>query len=339
MKLISFSSQGLPCTGHRTARHRKLRHARALTRVGLAGLAGLALGTLQGCGAQSSESSAHIVGGEVVTPAVAAGPEFTSTVAITSEAALAAGRSYCSGTLIDAQLNLVLTAAHCFEDIASGKHFVSFGTSVSNARNAPLRRAIAVVKHPEYDHALTVQTARYAKPSHDIALVRFEGSVPYGFRATPLSAPTDALSADMVLAGYGTTGALRTDARTGSPLFDSKGLPVTQSDTGTLRRVDVGLSRVFPAGKVFDVAGKNGKPEGACPGDSGGPAYAKVSTGSEAPVWRVFGVLSTGRVGGVDTNGDGEIDVGCVGKNTYTDVRAYAEFIAMATRRLSPPSR
>lgn len=297
---------------------------------------GLASFALQGCGPKTTESEANIVGGQVVTAFNAQGPEYASTVAITSDSSVAWGKSYCSGTLVDAQRKLVVTAAHCFEDVAPGRHFIYFGTSVLGVRRGTLRRATAVVVHPSYDHALTVQRARYARPSHDIAVLKFEGSVPAGFAETKLAAASDTLPADLLLAGFGTTGALRTDSKTGRPLLDTYGMPLTQSDTGTLRRVEVGFAGLFAPGKVFDVAGKRGKPEGACPGDSGGPAYAKARLASGTQEWRVFGVLSTGLVGGADSNGDGKMDVGCVGKNTYTDVRAYRDFLVMATRRLSP---
>ena len=293
-------------------------------------LASLAvLGALGACSDKGTDAAPTIVGGQVVTESSARGPEYRSTVAVTHEGAASAGRSYCSGTLVDAKRNLVLTAAHCFQDIAPGKHFVFFGTSVTGKRTGTLLRATRVIVHPGYDHELTVQSARNMRPSHDIALLRFEGVVPAGFEATALPASGESIPTNMLLAGFGTTGALRRDPRTGSPLADRFGMLMTQSDTGTLRSVSVAVSALHSGGQVFGVRGRNGRPEGACPGDSGGPAYAKASS-----TWKVYGVLSTGRVGGADTNGDGRMDVGCTGVNTYTDVRGYASFLQSAATRL-----
>jgi hypothetical protein len=292
------------------------------------GVALLATALVSACGKNTTDSSANVVGGEVVTARVAKGPEFTSTVAITYDGALSQGQSYCSGTLIDAKEKLVLTAAHCFQEAASGRHWVSFGTKVGGAGGV-LRRAKAVVVHPDYDHALTIQAGRFSSPSHDVALLKFEGTVPEGFAATPLALAGETLPRDLTLAGFGTTGTLRLDAKTGTPIVDRFGRPLTESDSGLLRRVEVGLVRAFSSGRVFDVRGKTARPQGACPGDSGGPAYA--ITGGR---WKVFGVLSTGLVGAVDVDGDGRLDVGCVGANTYTDVRAYREFLRKAAEVL-----
>jgi len=286
--------------------------------------------TLVSCSDQNPDSMVRIVGGQVVTDSNAKGPEFASTVAITHDGAAQQGKSYCSGTLIDAKRKLILTAAHCFEDIAPGQHHVFFGTSVSGKRTGSLLRATRVIVHPQYDHQLTVQRARYGRPSNDIAVLRFEGTIPAGFAAVALPSDGDSIPRNITLAGFGTTGALRKDPRTGRNLIDRFGMPLTQNDTGVLRRVDVALVGTYLSGKVFNVRGRDARPHGACPGDSGGPAYGRIGSS-----WRVFGVLSTGVVEGADTDGDGRVDVGCVGKNTYTDVRPYLAFVRQSARALA----
>ena len=60
----------------------------AAASVGLASLA------LQGCGPKTTESEANIVGGQVVSATNAQGPEYASTVAITSDSSVAWGKSY-----------------------------------------------------------------------------------------------------------------------------------------------------------------------------------------------------------------------------------------------------
>jgi|GEM_PF-2225550 len=284
---------------------------------------------LKGCGGSTSTAKPDVVGGETVTLANAKGPVYTSTVAITSTNEAHAGKSYCSGTVIDAARGLVLTAAHCFANAnRNTRHYVFFGTHLSTRTSSQFRRISSYVMHADYDADLTVKAARQRIASHDIALVRFDGPIPAGFSAATLAETRTSAPNAFTLAGFGITGAFER-SKSGRARFDEYGLPLTKSDTGTLRMVDVVKTSEYSSGKVINVAGKGGAAQGACPGDSGGPLYAETS-GS----WRLFGVLSTGVVGTADANGDGVAELGCVGQNTYTDVRGYASWIVQASARL-----
>ena len=284
---------------------------------------------LKGCEDGSSQAKPDVVGGEIVTLSNAKGPVSTSTVAITSTQAAYSGQSYCSGTVIDAARGIVLTAAHCFADAdRSTRHYVFFGTRLSTRDASQFRRISGYVTHADYDAHLTVRAARQSLASHDIALVRFDGPIPAGFSAATLADTRTKTPTHFTLAGFGITGAFER-SQSGRALFDEYGLPLTKSDTGTLRMVDVVKTGEFSSGRVINVAGKGGAAQGACPGDSGGPLYGEVSGG-----WRLFGVLSTGVVGTADANGDGVAELGCVGRNTYTDVRGYSAWIAQASHTL-----
>jgi secreted trypsin-like serine protease len=288
-----------------------------------------------GCGPKSSNSSPQIVGGEKVTAANAKGPAYSSTVAISSQGAAAYGQSYCSGTLVDAKKNLVISAAHCFGNVRPGEtHYVFFGSSLAQRSQGHLRKVTRLVVHREYNSALTLQGGRYSRPAHDIAMLRFEGEVPAGFGTAAMAQPSTTLPRSLLLAGFGTTGTLQRDAL-GRMRRDVNGFPMTHSDTGQLRQVDVVLKQLHSRGAVMEVIGATRKPEGACPGDSGGPVYGKP----DGLTWYVYGVLSTGVVGAADTNGDGRADVGCVGENTYTDIRPYSAWLARAANLLSGQTR
>lgn len=87
-------------------------------------------------------------------------------------------QSFCTGTLI-AQ-DLVLTAAHCALDRATGKPYVpgevTFRAGLSNGTALAERKVVQIVAHPNYDAgaALSVQNIR-----DDVALMRLEEPIPY----------------------------------------------------------------------------------------------------------------------------------------------------------------
>lgn len=298
-------------------------------RAGLACLVATPVLTYIACQGQEEKANNKIFGGFEVTDESTFGPLLESTVAITDSFSLFRGKSFCSGTLIGQ--NTVLTAAHCFTDDNGnqnrGEFYVFFGNKVGQNGRVDARQIVQIERHPGYDHRLTVLPQRQSRNAHDIALVKFAGEAPEGYKPAQL-APSDAsLPRQMVLAGYGTTGTLLKTS-SGALARGRDGQPVSQSDTGTLRAARVALSRAFTGGSVFFMVSPNGKPQGACPGDSGGPAYYQVGQD-----WFVGGALSTGLTGLVDLNGDGTADANCRGENFYTDVRPYADYIAEVKKK------
>lgn len=285
-------------------------------------LSSILLTTLSaGCGGADGTSQdgseTEIVQGRTVTSASATYPVSTSTVALATRWMARAGKSFCSGTLIGP--NTVLTAAHCLQGSPSGIVVVFSSRVTANSYMLPVT---ATVVHPGYNNALTIRPERMWRPAHDIAIVRFRGKVPSTHRIIPvgtLGGTAVTQSARVTLAGFGRSGAIQ--ERTQRDV----------NDTGVLRTVDVGVVSVASRGKVFAVRGfDRNRLQGACSGDSGGPTYI-----SRNGRWYVIGALSTGVMGKVDRNGNRLSDLGCIGTNTYTDARHYADWIAAQQRRLA----
>jgi hypothetical protein len=292
----------------------------------------------QSC-SRSSNAQPQIVGGFEVTEKTSFGPLLSSTVAISTPSLLLSGKSFCSGTLIGTRT--ILTAAHCLSDDqgreSNGKLLVFFGPRVkdgsTNGNSVFAREVIARRIHPEYKHQLTVSPARRRTAANDLALLTFSGEIPKGYAPAKLVTNEHSIPQSIVLAGFGTTGSLVREAD-GRLARDPDGSPASLSDTGLLRAVKVVLAAEFGDGKVFFVNSPDGRPRGACPGDSGGPAYYQVPTNkgggsstNDQQEWVLGGALSTGLQGIGDLDGDGTADTNCIGQNFYTDMRGYTNWI------------
>ena len=248
--------------------------------------------------------------------------------------------AYCSGVVLTK--NLILTAAHCAQDLGKTRYLASFATDMKTARKntAALTREISqAIKHPGYPDVVEHRVgydmvtnafidspdkwmaANPGKAPHDIAILYFKGGLPEGFEPVKMAAQ-DEFSTDVTLAGFGVTSVSNI------------------SDTGVLRFVD-GVKAKKPegdaasrnfimTGKTVDVSdmAKGARPLGACPGDSGGPSFI-----SKDGALLLSGILSLGEserltdttswsyCGGHKT-GATERDF-----NVYIDVRAYSGWI------------
>ena len=285
---------------------------------------GVLISLTVGCGSQSENQQAQdtsdvkIVGGFQPTVSNDFGRSLSGTVALTNDRGRQLGRSFCSGTIIGK--NTILTAAHCVTDDFGRPNqfqmYVFFGQDMQQQRSSSLfRRVKAFIPHGGYDPVLTESGRRIYQKSHDIAVLSFEGTTPSSHTPVPVLGAGESLTRTAYLSGFGTTGKL-----TGNGTE-------TESDTGTLRAVQVRVAEEHPRGGVFYVEGKDqfGLPHGACPGDSGGPTYVQKNG-----TWYVAGALSTGHTGVVDANGNGFIDIndiGCLGENYYSDTREYSSWI------------
>lgn len=249
----------------------------------------------------STFSQAGIIGGEEVQPNE---PFAQSTVALympmtePSEGIA----NFCTGTLIDK--DVVLTAAHCFADVAElslnipveelvPKVRIGFGLNLVTSEQDPQVTFVKikqVVIHPEYRAGSVSRATRTPMP--DVAIVQLEKEAPEF--ATPATLGVDstliAAGREITLAGYGvTSGRTRT-------------LPKQ------LMRVKVNIHNPQITTAQFTYKVINGK--SACFADSGGPAYFEV-----APNQFV--------VGGITSWGDGF----CSRVGAYTSIPAFADFI------------
>lgn len=161
----------------------------------------------------------------------------------------------CSGAILNNQF--VLTAAHCID--ASENLALYFGTGfVTNGKfnpgNGP-SRPVVEAQTPKFWQAGSNQSQN----TGDIALIKFAGGLPPGFSPVSLLPDADVLKngQNAMLVGYGVSS------------------PQDGTGAGILRRGHVSISKLdFSATEIaLDQTQQNG----ACGGDSGGPAFVVVN--------------------------------------------------------------
>lgn len=215
-----------------------------------------------------------------------------SVVALYQQGAM--GGALCSATLIGK--DVALTAAHCVTG-GTGGMVVIFGTDIrANAEDA---RRVLAAEVP----------ALWKEPHHgdhdfgDIAVIRFEGSIPKGFRAARMAPKTLRMEKGdtVTLAGYGITSAR------------------SKSSAGVLRRTEVTVAEpeFGQTEMIFDQ--RDGT--GACHGDSGGPAF--VTHGKRS---YLVGVTNRSYPDGAPDN--------CKEEVVYTRVMSYRAWISTAVAEL-----
>ena len=152
-------------------------------------------------------------------------------------------QALCTGTILDAAT--VLTAAHCVDGEPSSLT-VAFGKNVRALDPDHKRSAIAVAQHPRWKERRPTERG-------DLALVRFTGGLPKGFKAVRL-APSATVVHDgdpVTMIGYGVTNGVR------------------HSGSGQLRETKTSvIGQKSPSEIVTD-----GHKSGVCFGDSGGPGF------------------------------------------------------------------
>ena len=210
-----------------------------------------------------------------------------------STAALLSGGALCTVSLLS--VDLALTAAHCVEGAAAGTTKLVFDRSIAGK---PITRAVTgVIQYSTYGSV----TGEHPDTG-DMALVRFSGGLPTGYTAASFWTSNSALSTGqwVTLAGYGITDG---EEHTGS---------------GTLRKtwVKVAQAKYGKTEIIFDQ--RFG--QGACHGDSGGPAI--LASGGKN---YVLGVTSRGY-------NDAKDD--CSQYAVYTRVAPYKKWIKAAAKAL-----
>ncbi len=241
--------------------------------------------------AQSAQAAPAIIGGQEVS---ASDQVAQVTVAVYDRAG-----GLCTGSLIDK--DLVLTAAHCVESGAKSLS-VLFTRNINSMGNAPVAKVLGAVTPPGWtgvDNAEGID-------QHDIALIRFKGALPAGYKVADTLTDSSELAPGVttLLAGYGISTATAND-------------PMGMT-AGVLRKAEVSIeSKLGKTEIVLDQT--TGK--GACHGDSGGPAYL-VEDGKLI----LWGVTNRGYPDNAPDD--------CAHKAVYTNLNAYRAWLNEAAAQL-----
>ncbi len=190
----------------------------------------------------ASQSQALIVGGEEVTRH---DPIQRSTAAIYEPSSNGPGGALCTASVIGK--NMAVTAAHCLQG-SSYAPVMIFGPNVRSP-DSTQRPVIGSVVNP----AWAIKQG-HGMDQGDIAVVKFGGGLPPGYRPASLDTTDSVKKGDSaILAGYGVSNAR------------------THEGAGVLRKtsVNVASARKGKSEMIFDQSHGHG----ACHGDSGGPAY------------------------------------------------------------------
>lgn len=211
--------------------------------------------------------------------------------------------SVCTGTLISK--NLVLTATHCLESMEKGDISIHIGAQLPKAYDkAKLLKVTNWKTHPNYEMVLD-EEENPVTGLNDVALIRLADNAPANAKPVPVLNGQRALTKgqSLLLAGYG--------------LLKEIGEPVYATE---LHAVHVPLNRIWNNILVTDQS----TGQGACSGDSGGPAFLVTKKGLV-----VVGI----------TRGPHDKALDCRHFGEYTYASMFESFILQAAKELEaePP--
>lgn len=237
-----------------------------------------------------------ILGGTAVSEADIVAKSTVAILVVSMDQSRKETQFICTGSLL--RPGVVLTAGHCVPPADPGiytRMYVLFTSDLNTLADSDLRVVTGHVVHPQFG-----QSGPLGADSNDLALLKFEGSFPKGYRAARLL-PNDSLLKPkllVTLVGYGVSDA------------------VQKTTDNLLRKVEMPWGQEFGQTEVIlDQTDGNG----ACYGDSGGPAFVNIK-GSMF----LWGVISRG-LG----------DDSCRGRGVYTKINAQMTFIEAALAQLS----
>ena len=231
----------------------------------------------------------RILGG---TPVGNQDPVAASTVAIQIQ--MRGGTALCSGSLIEQ--DIIVTAAHCVSPNTSAMQII-FGQDINQAvAKVPV---VGAIKNPIYRGLRSKGVDQ-----GDIAVLRIAAPLPPGFHAAQPMPQGQALQSGqpVMLAGFGITDA------------------TTHAGAGVLRKVIVRIDQPKLGNTEVILDQTHG--QGACHGDSGGPAFIQGPNG--APL--LFGVTNRGYPDSAPDD--------CAHEAVYTNILAYTDFIQKSIAQL-----
>ncbi len=235
----------------------------------------------RGVALELSSNTSSIIGGNDVVPTEISAQ---STVIIYDTVK----KAVCTGSLIGN--NLVLTAAHCLGQDPK-KSYVVFTLNLSKATQQMARPVVGAIAHPLFAQV----RGRRATDVGDIALIKYQGATPTGYRPVNVLPNSSILKNGLptTVVGYGMSDSIR------------------KTGVGILRQVSTTISNARFSQTELQLEQRTGR--GACHGDSGGPAFI-VSNG----VYYLWGVTS---------RGDQDLKDQCNTFSVYTNVLAYMKWI------------
>jgi len=241
----------------------------------------------------ASEQSETIIGGSVVSTTDSIS-QSTIILLDTEKGGL------CTGNII--ARNLILTAAHCTQKNPQ-KIIAVFSAkmpqSAEELRKMNWRRILGGKTSP----AWPLLTENKEKDWGDIAILKFEGEIPAGFKAIKLLSRKESIRTGMniTLAGFGITDGIQ------------------HTETEALRKVSVKVANANYSATEILIDQRSGR--GACHGDSGGPAVIKVGK---------FDVLV-----GITSRGSKDPKDTCLQYSVYTSIAGNLQWIQKAAQEIS----
>ncbi len=211
----------------------------------------------------------------------------------------------CTGSILSP--SIVVTAAHCVESSASSLRLV-FGNDFNS-------RAI-VIRNVDSTQTSPLWPFRQNAPTNtgDIALIRFSGGLPSGYKPVKFLTDATKLSDGMTvtLAGFGASDVVQVrDPKSGALTSDHQG-------AGKLRYTETTIATAAFTKSEFLTDSSKGR--GACHGDSGGPAFVNVN-----------GDLVVTGVTSRSVNDPGDT---CAVGAAYTNIPFYAKWIVQTAKKL-----
>lgn len=238
----------------------------------------------------------------------------------------------CTGTFIGN--NLILTAAHCVDRADARDLRVIFNADMNDIldTNDQEHKKLYTRNVTNFEfNKLWLDTQKIDKPFDrgDIALVKFEGSLPVGYQAAEFLSDESLLKTDaqVIVAGYGVNLVESEEVtpkknqkfqkmlNSGEVVCDGDQtlcLRITASGDGILRKGSAPISRIYNSEIVLNEANASG----TCSGDSGGPAFIEKNG-----KLYFFGVTSRG-------------SLLCNDVGLYTNALSYKDWIVETAKNL-----